>query len=101
MSADSWAYLLIGFGVVGFLAECYAVWKHSKKLFWLISACHGTLCALMVAYSAAALAGVLTYAPWNFGAPALGALLALWHFIYVKRRPHVEIPLDFGASAQR
>ena len=91
MRADTWAFVLIIFGSVGFLAETYMSVRNNQKLFWLVSICHLVLCSVMLAYSAAALVGVLTNNWWNFGAPALGALVAFWHYIYVQRRPREPV----------
>lgn len=93
MGADVWGYCLIGFGLLGFAAETISVWRKTVSLFWLVSICHIACMSLMLAYGAAALVGLVNRQQWfNFAAPVLAALLALWHYIYIKRR--AAIPLD-------
>lgn len=93
MGADPWGYALIAFGLIGFIAESVSVWRKTVSLFWLVSICHIMCMSLMLAYGAAALVGLISRHQWyNFAAPVLAALLALWHYIYIKRR--AAIPLD-------
>lgn len=97
MNADIWAWLLIVFGSMGFLAELYTVLIKRDILFWLVSVCHIILFSEMVAYSTAALVGVVLRAPWAFAGPVLGMLLALWHYIYIQRKP--RLPVDMMTHA--
>ena len=91
MSADYWGGLLIVFGILGFAAELYSTIRKKQPFFWVVSACHTILCAVLLAFSVSALASVLAYAPYNFGAPALGVLVAFFHYMYVQRRPREPI----------
>lgn len=91
MSADTWGLTLVVFSSIGLAAEIYSTWRKKGPLFWTVSICHIILCAVLMAYSVSALVGVITRAPWNFGAPALGMLIAFWHYIYVQRRPREPI----------
>jgi FtsH-binding integral membrane protein len=91
MTADAWGLVLVAFGTVGFFLELYSSVRSRQPLFWLVSACHIMCCSVLLAYSIAALVGVFSHAPWNFGAPALGVLVAFWHYIYVQRRPREPV----------
>jgi hypothetical protein len=88
MSADSWALVLVVAGTVGFLAELWSVFhKNDHRLFWLVSLCHIVLMATMIAYGASAMVGLIQRGLWyNFAPPVLAVLIAIWHYIYVKRR---------------
>lgn len=87
MSADYWAFGLILFSVVALVAEVDMYARKHDRWIQLVAYCHIFLCALVAGYAAAALVGVLYRVWWNFGAPALGGLLAYWHLAFAKRRP--------------
>jgi predicted MFS family arabinose efflux permease len=88
MGADTWAWLLIVFGFVGFVAELVnGMLKRQSNLFWVVSLCHLVLMALMISYGASAMVGLARTGLWyNFAAPLLAAQLALWHYVYIQRR---------------
>lgn len=88
MSADTWALVLVVFGLLGFCAELWsATHKKDGRLFWLVSLCHIVLMSVMIAYGASAMVGLVYSGLWyNFAPPVLAVLIALWHYIYVKRR---------------
>lgn len=92
MNADVWAILLMVFGLLGFVCETYSVLSKRDTFFLVVSACHIVLFAEMLAYSVSALSGVLLRAPWAFAGPVLGVLLAIWHYIYIQRKP--RLPSD-------
>lgn len=87
-----WGWLLIVFGVIGALAEAWMWWRGSDTFTALVAICHIVLAASIGALSVAALIGVLTREPWNFGSPTLGILIAFWHLMYVRRRPRTLPP---------
>lgn len=88
MGAEVWAWTLITFGGIGFLAELInGLIKRPSKLFWLVSFCHLVLMALMVSYGASAMVSLIRTGLWyNFAAPLLASLLALWHYVYIQRQ---------------
>lgn len=88
MSADYWAYGLILCSVVALAAEVDMRVRNHDRWVQVVAYCHIFLCALVASYAAAAAWGVLFRVWWNFGAPAMGALLAYWHLVFSKRRPH-------------
>lgn len=87
MNASYWAFALIIISLVALVAELDMRWRKHDRWIQLVAYCHILLCGLIVGYSAAAFVGVLFRVWWNFGAPALGALLAYWHLAFAKRRP--------------
>jgi len=87
MQADSWAVTLAAAGFLGFFCELWMTWRKSDGLVSLVSWCHIVCVGVLVGYSVSALVSVVLRVPWNFAAPVLGLLLALWHLMYVKRRP--------------
>lgn len=86
MGTDPWAYALIAFSLVGFVCEAWMIRQKSERFISVVTWCHIALCGLLGAYATAAMVGVMVRVPWNFGAPALGLLIAYWHFVFVKRR---------------
>lgn len=87
MNADWWAWGLTGFSVIALVCEIdMAIRKHYRWV-GIVSACHILLAGLLIGYSAAALWGVLFRVWWNFGAPCMGALLTVLHFVFVRREP--------------
>lgn len=88
MNSDYWAFALILFSVIALAAEIDMHFRKHDRWVQIVAYCHIFLCALVVGYATAALVGVLYRIWWNFGAPALGALLAYWHLVFSKRRPH-------------
>lgn len=93
MSADTWAFILIVFGTIGFLAEAWsATHKKEQRLFWVVSLCHIVLLSVLLAYGASAFVGLVQRGLWyNFAAPDLAVMVSVWHYIYVKRRKHVPL----------
>lgn len=97
MDADYWAYALIVVSTVALVCEVdMAIRKHER---WIpvVAWAHILLCGLVSGYAAAAMAGVWYRVAWNFGAPALGGLLAFWHLTFAKRRPRPVVELAAGA----
>lgn len=91
MQADTWAICLAAVGFLGFFCELWMWWRKNEKLLSVVSSCHILACGILVGYSASALVAVFLRIPWNFSAPALGLLMALWHLMYVKRKvPHID-----------
>lgn len=87
MKADYWAYGLILFSVIALVAEVDMRIRNHSRWVQVVAFCHIFLCALVASYAAAAMWGVLFRIWWNFGSPALGALLAYLHMTFSKRRP--------------
>lgn len=88
MNSDWWAYGLILFSVIALVAEVDMHKRKHSRWVQVVAFCHIFLCALVTSFAAAALWGVLFRIWWNFGAPAMGALLAYCHLIFSKWRPH-------------
>jgi hypothetical protein len=86
MSADFWALGLLLGSLVAIGAEWHMARHKSDRLVPLVAYTHILLCGLMVGYTSAAMWGVLDRVWWNFGAPAMGALLAYLHLLYTRRR---------------
>jgi amino acid transporter len=90
MSADYWAFSLIGLSLVALISELDMWHRRDQRWVLPVSICHILLCSLLVGYSTAALWGVLFRVWWNFGAPTLGLLLAYLHFVFIHRRPETH-----------
>jgi hypothetical protein len=92
MGADAWGLMLIVFGVLGVICEGSGVIWHTRKLFWVVSMCHIVLFSLMLVYGAAALWGLIDRGQWwNFAAPVLAVMIAIWHYAYIMRRPKMPV----------
>lgn len=97
MNQHYWAYALMVAGITGFIFELLAHLRRGDGTprreidcyLSIVAWSHVVCCGVMAGYSAAALASVIKYQPWNFGGPALGVLIMIWHGLYVKRRKRV------------
>lgn len=85
MNADYWAATLVVFSALALLCEIDMHARKHQRWVWIVTACHIVLFSVMCGYAAAAFWGVLFRVWWNFGAPAVAALLAWWHFMFVGR----------------
>lgn len=91
MSADVWAFGLILASLIAIAAEWRMTRTRKDNLVPVVAYSHIVLCGLLTGYTAAALWGVLDRVWWNFGAPAMGALLVYLHFLYTRRRREKSI----------
>lgn len=90
MNVDIWAYGLITAAILAFVMEVLMERHKHERYINAVGYCHIVMCALMWGYAGSAAAGVLARTWWNFGAPAIGILIAYLHYIYVRRRPHAQ-----------
>lgn len=90
MNVNIWAYSMITAALIALFCELHMSRKQHERWINLVGYMHITLCSLMVGYACSAFAGVLNRTWWNFGAPAVGLLLAYLHYIYVRRRPNAH-----------
>lgn len=93
LMAPGWAYAMTGFALVGFTLELW-MWidhrdPHSTRFLDVVSICHIACVGILVGYSSGAVVTMVTKQPWTFSTPSVGYLLAWWHLVFVKRRPHV------------
>lgn len=90
MGTDYPAYVLIVFGTIGLIVESVQAYRATRNnvMFWVVSICHAILFGMMISYSLTAMISVVQRTPWNFAAPVLGVMVATWHYIYIRRRPH-------------
>jgi hypothetical protein len=90
MNADVWAYSMSAVAVVTLLVELWANMRDdATKLMPVVAYGHLILCGLFVGYGVSALVGVILRTPWAFASPSLAILLAFWHFLFARRRPHI------------
>ena len=88
MEANIWAVAMLSLSLIALVCELDMKIRKHDKWINIVSYCHILLCGLLVGYSSAALVGVLYRVWWNFGAPTTGMMMAFWHFLFVKRKPH-------------
>lgn len=104
MEPDSWAISMIVLSTTALVIElwiqCNSRYRRAfqrrreakrssndRRFIATVAWCHILLCGLMVGYGAAAMSGVISRAPWNFGAPTIALLVALLHLMFANRRP--------------
>lgn len=88
-----WAYLMTASSMIGFIFELWMWVDHrhpdNHRYVNLVSSCHIACVGILVGYSAGAVVTMIERQPWTFSTPSIGFLLAWWHLVFVKRRPHV------------
>lgn len=88
MNVDYWAWTLIVASLIGVVLEAWMALRNNEEFVEAVAWVHMICCGVLTGYSLGAFVGVLERAPWNFGAPAVAALLAFYHLMFVKRRSH-------------